>query len=346
MFIETGATGRNPFRKMFTNRQDTILDFNKYKAFTNVYHSSYWFREQEEKFDKSGNFRRWGPDYNTAIIDKIDLDLDSYKTIRHNGDVIEVYTDDGLLAIRKFARWCKEHNYMRRYIFSGGGFRAILKSTGHPLKLRDGMLNIGRDLEIEIDPATVGDTSRMTRVINSFNFGEHRKCYCIPLSEEELNLDYHKIRKIAEEPRFRENFIYGEEPFFLNSFKIDEDKIRKKQLFISLKEDSDADEILAKYGWKTDEFCDPIKHIISMDYVGHYLRWEVIKYLKSVVRMDFEDLLNCLVALLKEAGLHSVCEGQTQHAFIKNRVFSPKKLKAMDFCPPNCYKCKRIINVI
>ena len=346
MFIETGASDRIPFRKMFTNRQDAINDFNKHKSFTNVYHSNYWFREQEEKFNRHGIFTRWGPDYNTAIIDKIDLDLDSYKTTRLNGSVIEIYTDEGLLAIRKFAEWCEKNNYMRRYLFSGGGFRAIIKASGHPLKLRDGMLNIGRKLEIEIDPATVGDTSRMTRVLNSFNFGEHRKCYCVPLTEDELYLDYHKIRKIAKEPRFRANFIYGEESFILNNFKIDEDKIRKKQLFIDIKKDSNAVEILAKYGWKIDEFCDPIKHILSMDYVSHYLRWELIKYLKSIVRMDFEDLINVLVALLKEAGIHSVCEGQTQYAFIKNRVFSPKKLKAMNLCPVACYKCKRIINVL
>lgn len=343
MFIETGATGRSPFRKMFDNKQEAINDFNKYKAFTNVYHSSYWFREKEEKFDNLGNFRRWGPDYNTAVIDKIDLDLDSYKTIRLDEKTLDIYTDNGLLSIRKFASWCEENNYLRRYIFSGGGFRAILQAVGHPLKLRDAMFNIGK-IGIEIDPATIGDTSRMTRVLNSFNFGEHRKTYCIPLSEEEIYLDYREIRKLAEHPRFRESYIYGEEPFHLNGFKIDEDKIRKK-LFIDLK-NGDSNEILSKYGWNVDEFCDPVKHILSMDYVGHHLRWELIKYLKSVVRMEMEDLVNCLVSLLKEAGMHSVCEGQTQYAFIKNRVFSPDKLKAMDLCPPNCYKCKRIINVI
>ena len=346
MFIETGAKNRTPHRKMFTNRQDAINDFNKYKSFTDIFHSNYWFREQEEKFDRNGNIIRWGPDYTTAIVDKIDLDLDSYKTIRLNGEVMEVYTDEGILAIRKFHEWCDENNYMHRLIHSGGGFRGILKASGHPLKLRDAMLNIGKKLEIEIDPATVGDTSRMMRVLNSFNFGEHRKRFCIPLTKDEIYLDYSEIRELAKNPRFEQNFIYGEETFLLNGFKIDENKLIKKQLFIDIKKNPDADKILAKYGWKIEEFCEPIKHILSMEYVGHYLRWELIKYLKSVVRMEFNDLVNVLVALLKEAGIHSICEGQAQFAFINNRVFSPKKMKAINLCPEYCYRCKRIINVL
>jgi len=51
VYIETGASGRKPFRKMFSNKTDAVQDFNKYKSFTNVYHSIYWFFEREEKFD-------------------------------------------------------------------------------------------------------------------------------------------------------------------------------------------------------------------------------------------------------------------------------------------------------
>lgn len=346
MYIETGASGRQPFRQMFDSEEQAIQDFNKYKRFSNVYHSVYWFMGQEQKFHNDGNFKRWGPDYNTAIINRIVLDLDSYEKLRYGGKTHQCYSDSGIESIRRFSEWCESNDYSRRYVFSGGGFYGILKAEGQPLRLRDGMIQLGLEARLEIDPATVGDTSRMMRVLNSFNFKEHRKCYCIPLEEEELSLEYHKIHKLAEKPRFRKNYIYGTETFSLNKFKIDNDKIKKKELFVNLKENQDAEEILNKYGWSMSEICEPIKHVISKDYVGHYERYEIIKYFKSVVRLDFNDCVNLIAIILKEAGMHSIVEGQAQFAYTRDRVFSPKKLKAMGICPMNCYKCQRIINVI
>jgi len=330
---------------MFYDRISAIQDFNQHKAFSNIYHSIYWFREKEEKFDHHGNLTRWGPDYNTAVINKICLDLDSYKTIRINEKVVEAYTDEGIESIRKFAVWCEKHNYMREYVFSGGGFYGIVMASGHALKLRDGMLSLGNEANINIDPATVGDTSRMRRVINSYNHKDHRKCYCIPIRESELSLEYHKIHKLAQKPRFRSKFIYGTESFSLRKYKIDADKVIKKQLIINLRENTNADEILEKYGWRVEEFCNTMKHILSMDYVGHYFRYEFIKYLKSVVRMELEDLINFIAAVLKEEGIHSFGEGQAKHVYRYNRFFNPKKLKAIGICPVSCHKCQRIIHM-
>jgi len=346
VFIETGVSHRRPFRKMFISQQEAIKDFNKYKQFSNIYHSIYMFKLKEEKFDKYGNFIRFGPDYNTAIITKISLDLDSYRTMRVNGDVIEVYTDDGLISINKFAEWCEKHDYMREYVFSGGGFYGIIAAKGHPLKLRDGMLKLGQEASLVIDPATVGDTSRMRRVLNSYNFKEHRKCYCIPLKEEELSLDYHQIRKLAQTPRFRQKYIYGTKSYNLEKFKIDSYKLTKKELFVDIEKNLDADKILEKYGWETDDFCDTIKHIISRDYLGHYLRFELIKYLKSVVKMKFTDCVNYINALLGAEGRHSLTEGQAKYVYGRNRVFNPTKLKASGLCPVNCYKCLRLRDLI
>ena len=345
-YYEGGVSNRVPFRKMFDNKKDMINDFNKYKEFSNVYHSIYAYNEKQDRFDNHGNFVRVSPDYNTAIIDRISLDLDSYNTIRLNGDVIEAYTDDGLLSIRRFADWCEKHNYLREYVFSGGGFYGIVSATGHPLKLRDGMLNLGAKARLQIDPATIGDTSRMMRVLNSFNFGDHRKRFCIPLKEEELSLDYHQIRELAKKPRFRQKYLYGTLSYNLDKFKIDEYKLIKKELFIEIDKNPDAEKILEKYGWDFDDLCDTIKHILSKEYVGHYLRYELIKYLKSIVKMELNDCVNMIAALLKEEGIHSLVEGQAKHAYLRNRQFNPKKLKATGLCPVNCHKCLRLRDLI
>ena len=51
IFIETGATVRIPFRKMFSSTNEALRDINKYKSYSNVYHSIYWFRETEDKWE-------------------------------------------------------------------------------------------------------------------------------------------------------------------------------------------------------------------------------------------------------------------------------------------------------
>jgi len=198
---------------------------------------------------------------------------------------------------------------------------------------------------METDPATIGDTSRMMRVINSFNFGTYRKCYAIPIEKEELFLSYEKIHALASKPRFREKYIYGTKTFSLEKYKIDKYKITKRKLYINLKNEN-ADKILKKYGWTIDDFCDPIKHILSNGYVGHYLRYEIIKYFKSVVKMNLEDCVNLIASLLKEEGIHSFGEGQARHTYAYNRVFNPHKLKVMGYCPIDCFKCMEIRRII
>ena len=321
---------------MFDNKADAIMDFNKYKTYSNIYHSVYWFDKSEEKA------KRIGPDYTTALIDRIVFDLDSYKTIRFNGHIEEVYTSDGLESIRKFRDWCIEHDYARRYVHSGGGFYGILGANGNPLKLRDAMIKITQECEMKTDPATIGDTSRMMRVLNSFNFSEHRKCYAIPLNEEELSLRYEQIHLLAFKPRIREKYIYGTRTFSLEKYKIDKYKINKKELYIKIIKCDDADKILEKYGWKVTDFCDTIKHIISSGYVGHYLRSELIKYFKSIVNMELEDCVNLIACLLGEEGIHSFVEGSAKHIYKNNRVFNPTKLKTMGYCHLNCFKCLKL----
>ncbi|KKM68965.1 hypothetical protein LCGC14_1455690, partial [marine sediment metagenome] len=67
---------------MFSNKRDCIRDINMYKDFSNIYHSIYGFRETEVIFTREG------PNYETANINRIVLDLDSY--IKYNGT--EYYT--------------------------------------------------------------------------------------------------------------------------------------------------------------------------------------------------------------------------------------------------------------
>lgn len=336
MFYETGVSSRYPFRLLFNSKQEALADINNYKDFSNVYHSIYGFRETEKLFDRES------PNYETAHIDKIVLDLDSY--IKHKD--VQYYTENGIDSVRRTRDWTKELNLMRQYRFTGGGFNTIFSAKGHPLKLRDFEINLQNQLEIDIDESTIGDTARMMRVTNSFNFKPHRRCYCIPLKEEELDLSYEQIKKLAEHPRMNERYIYGTETYDFSNCKIDESKIRLKKIKIDLKDNVQANDILSEYGWEQSDFCDGIKRVLSKGHVGNYLRYELIKYFKTVVWMNLEDTMRVMVALLKKEGKHSAMEKQAWYVYRRNYVFNPEKLKGLGYCSPDCDRsCMRKRNL-
>lgn len=327
---------------MFSSVLEINRDINHWKNFSNIYHSIYTFRETEEKENRTG------PNYETALINRVVLDLDSYKKTRRDGELYEWYTGKGLEDIRKVEDWAEKKQLLRHFRFTGGGFNIIFSAIGHPLKLRDFEINLHNEIGIDIDIATIGDTSRMMRVTNSFNFKDHRKCYCIPLSKEELYLPYEKIKKIAQKPR-DERFIYGSETHDFSSCKIDKKKIKLKKLSVNLSKAKglEADDILINYGWKVEHFCDTIKGIISLSHVGNALRYELLKYLKTIVKLSAEDAIRVLVALLGTEGVHSAIEGQAKYVYGYNKRFNPKwKLKQLGYCDPDCSFCNDYKNIV
>ena len=328
MYWETGVSSRAPFRVLFPNKRDALADINKYKHFSNVYHSIYGYRETEKLFDREA------PNYETAHINRVVLDLDSY--IKHNG--VQYYTENGIDSVRKVEEWASKLNLLRQYRFSGGGFYAIFSAKGHPLKLRDFEIDLGNKLDIHIDEATIGDVARMMRVTNSFNFKKHRRCYCIPLKADELSLSYEKIKKLAETSRMGERYVYGEETYDFSYAKVDQSKIRLKKIKIDLKENVQADDILSEYGWEQNDFCDAIKRLLNKGHAGNNGRYELIKYFKTVIRVSLEDAMRLIVSLLGKEGIHSLHENQAWHIYRGNYVFNPQKLHDLGFCSPDCDK--------
>lgn len=345
MYVETGVDARPiHFRKMFDNVSDAIYDVNKYKSYSNVYHSIWKYRSTEQKYNIYGDKTRIGPDYSSAIIDKVVLDLDAYKKTKVNGEDVEYFTHTALEDARTLEEWADSKNLKRQYRFSGGGLYFIFAAKGHPYKLRDFEINLMNDLHINIDVSTVGDTSRMMRVTNSFNFKPNRKRFCIPLRQSELDLEWKDLRKLAEDPRPDKRWIYGTKTEDFSDCELDKEKINRKKLQADLRDLNnveEADKILKKYGWKTEYFCDTIRHILNLNHVGNALRIELIKYFKSIVRVSYEDCLKLMVAFLGSEGIHSAREKQAMYAYTGKWVFSPKKLKGLGYCPLDCNECMK-----
>ena len=348
MFVETGASSRVPFRKYFDSEGDALRDINRYKSYSNVYHSIYWFRETEEKFDYLTGKTHLGPNYETAVIDRVVLDLDAFTKTKTKDKEFEYYTNKALEDMRTLEKWSEEKDLLRQYRFSGGGFYFIFSTVGHALKLRDFELNLRNELDIDIDVSTIGDSARMMRVTNSYNFKENRKCFCIPLKQEEIYLEYEDIKKLAIKPRYRKRYIYGSKSHDFSDCKIDKQKIKIKKLKIDLSnaETMDANKILNKYGWEVNDFCDTIKGLLSNGHLGNSLRIELIKYLKTLVKVDFQDCVKLLVSLLGKEGIHSAVEGQAKYAYRGGWVFNPTKLKALGYCDYDCHKCLDYRNLI
>lgn len=347
MFIETGASSRVPFRRMFDNQGDALRDINRFKGYSNVYHSIYWFRETEEKYDFLTGKTHTGPNYESAIVDRVVLDLDSFIKTKVGNNKYESYTHRALDDIRKLEQWADEKDLLRQYRFSGGGFYFMFSAVGHALKLRDFELNLRNELDVNIDVSTIGDASRMMRVTNSYNFKDLRGCFCIPLKQEEIYLEYDEIKQLAKEARYKKRYIYGRKSHNFTGCKIDKDKIKLKRLKIDLSkaQTMDANEILNKYGWEVNDFCDTIKGIIGMGHVGNSLRIELIKYLKTIVKLSFEDCVTVIVSLLGSEGIHSAVEGQTKYAYRGSWTFNPDKLKGLGYCPYDCNKCLNYRNL-
>lgn len=350
-YCESGVSARIPFRTVFKSLADLNKDLNKWRTYSNIYHSIYWFREKEEKYDFLTGKTYEGCNYESAIINKVVLDIDAFEKteIKKTGKKYETYTAKALEDIRALSGWGRRFDISREYRFSGGGFYFIFKAIGHPLKLRDFEINLRNELEIDIDESTIGDTSRMMRVTNSYNFKDYRKCYCIPLREKELDLNYEEIHELAMNPRYRKRFVYGKKKHDFSESKIDKEKIKLKALKINLNNinKGDADDILYDYGWSVEDFCECIKGILSMNHVGNYLRWEIIRYLKSVVRASFPDCVKLMVALLGAEGIHSATEKQAKYAYQSDKKFNPDwKLKPLGYCQNNCHLCKDLQNIV
>lgn len=142
-------------------------------------------------------------------IDCIPFDLDSEKSLEN---------------MRKFYKYCEQHNYKSMYMFSTGGFWVFVKTkNGDKLKYpknalmesqrhfaKEIGLTIGQSKECDIDTAIVGDIARITRAINSKDVGRNR--FCIILKKEEIFKTYEEICEIAKKPRF-EYYIYGTEKY-------------------------------------------------------------------------------------------------------------------------------------
>lgn len=125
-------------------------------------------------------------------IDKLFFDFDS---------------EDCLVKVKKFHNFLVENSYKHCMFFSGGGFHVyVFVNKDSNLKfpknaIRNAQLDLikrsGLEVGKDVDSHVIGDVRRITRIPNTFNIKPNRKRFCIPVSEETLEIGMNKIRKLA-----------------------------------------------------------------------------------------------------------------------------------------------------
>lgn len=141
-------------------------------------------------------------------VDKIFFDLDSVRAY------------DDIVALTEQAR---QHSYIYTNIFSGGGFhhyRWVTPPTNKKIAVREYQNALENLLGIKIDPVIKGDLARLARIPCTFNIKRNR--FCIPLTNEDIELGYRHILQKAKTYKRLPIKIYGNTSVVLDEYDNEE----------------------------------------------------------------------------------------------------------------------------
>jgi len=307
--------------------------------------SPWYFTKLEQKY-KDGLPTRIGPDYYSAVVDWLFFDID---VKQKDGTINEaaIRTRD-LLAL-----WSRRHSYKREFTFTGGGYQFFIGCSLGANIYQPVMASLFQEFGLAVDELVL--LQQMRRIPGSFNFGKDSKSerwlFCIDLKEDEVLLPFDEHVNLARKQR-KERYIYGSELYKPSgNFK----ERCKPRSFIIGQHPTDAslediDTILRRYGYRYEDICSHMRAIIEQKTVGHYERLIVIKYLKDIVLMSYEDCVALLPKILtapheqSNDGWHSIEECQPQSVYGGKSGFNPCWMKENGYCPSTCTECETYIN--
>lgn len=271
------------------------------------------------------------------------LEIKNNRGVYDTAKIRQIYFDfdnpSSLECIRKLHNYCKERNLKHTMFFSGGGFHfyiAVLYPnylTNKKTAIANAQIQISNDLNIKIgisedfdlDAHIVGDIARLVRVPNTFNL--RRKKYCIPISEEEIELlTLDGFRALAENKRNKPPFIYGRNYLDLKPF--DGEAVNREYDF---SEDySEGEENATPVDIKTLPFC--LQVLAEKKSMKHRERFMFISYCKEIGLPSNNTKATLKTFLDPRVFHHSVYEeGQIRY------IYSHREL-----VPPNCDTFKNL----
>jgi hypothetical protein len=299
------------------------------RKLTDLYMSVYRFNQ----IDKYGEIVR-----ESAFVDKIFFDFDS---------------SHWLTDIRILHQWCKLNgNIIHRSQFSGRGAQSLIYIVPNIMHKKEAVGNfqrwIQKKLNLEIDSKVIGDTSRIFRIPNTYNFKARR--YCIPIPEA-----------ILDDPTKNEEWFYrhatkkqqlnpwcGLNLLNINKFDVDEMLYMEYNIEYNLKE---IDNNIAE---DFKEFPPCMQSFLSTPDLRDDQKFLIVLYLKdqivSDIPYDSQDIVNILHRTLSENEFNhyfnSKClRGHQGHNGVKfksamknNKYLMPscRIIKQRGWCPKDC----------
>lgn len=343
LYWETGVSCRTPYRKFFRGWKRAYSNcrwFVENQPRRNVYVGVYGCQKLRDDGLEEGFKRSLLPDYRTAIVDKIFLDIDCHDETQE----AKFHQDVALLE-----EYLTAEDIRRRWIFTGGGLHYLIAATGKPGNVDNAVFHfITKVIKNQMVDPTAFDVERMRRFPGSYH--PKRNCWVIPIEANELSLPLHALRVLAQSPRTGVGRGAGNYQLEIDNLEhctthkdVTLGKYERKVIA------KDKEKVLEEYGldWESD-FCDAMKSIITKENPSNFERIQLLKYLAAVVKVPFVDVLdknktvmNLVYNLLddKKKAMHSVQMAEAENVYKRDRTFHPHKLRVMGYCPDNCSEC-------
>jgi len=294
---------------------------------TDLYRSVYSFRT----IDK-GEINR-----ESAYINKVFFDFDS---------------DFWLQDMRKVYFWCKKHNIVNRHQFSGNGAHSFIFIVPNVHYKKEAVGNfqrwLSKELDLTLDKKIIGDTSRIFRIKNTYNFKAKRYCISIPpeiLEDESINEDWF-YRNSTQQQDFEP--WSGENLLNISSFDTNE------LMYMEYDVQYDLNEIKKDIRIEYPEFPPCVQSWLSTPDLHGKAFFYLVLYLRDQIvidPLDTQDIINILAQTLsKEEFSHKFdngfARGHIGHCgkkivtIMRSLHYSMSNcetLKKYGLCTDNCY---------
>jgi len=284
-----------------------------------VYISAYSFSAltEEDELDRS-----------SAIIDKVFFDFDS-----------EHWFSDML----KIHNWCKDSGILHRCHSSGNGAHVFifLKPNINFKSIAIGNFQrwIQDKLDLEIDPKIIGDTSRIFRYPNTWNFRAGR--WCIPISSDILNqkkLTQKKVWKLSSKQNF--------ENAWCNSKLLDISKFDNDTMMFMDKEigSIDLNEINEGIATTYPNFPPCIQQLLSTPTIINDQKFYLVLYLKdqivTTVPFSNKDIISILKKTLSKDEFYHYFSTKKLRGHAGHNGIKFRSIYKRDYYMPNCNKMR------
>lgn len=309
----------------------TIKTKKDYYSFINANITSSNMFKTVYNYTEFGNDYPFRPDYDSAIVNVLWFDFD-LETILDDKTVIR---NDCYGNMKKLHQWCLKHDLIHECRYTGSGFDITIMTlrdcfiTNKKDCIKNAVIELCNNLEIESDAKTLGDIARVNRITNTFNFKPKAKRYCIPLTQEMIDSGHKKIRKLAHKQQFH-SIIFG-------SKELD---IRKHDKKTTYDNDFIVEGNNSIKNIKMDDLSTSvpicIKHLLSKGNPSYDERRPIIVGLRELAFTENETKQILHKYLDSKKFYHCVIEeGQLHHLYKSSKVIFPKQMEMLKFksCP-------------